>query len=84
MQSGDSDGLPPFVARAIIKRATDSAFNLVTEPDEESNTEDDFEPGSLLAMNLATNLRWSQHKVLMAFAENLKEFASSTTSVEEE
>jgi len=85
VQSGDSDGLPPFVARAIVKRATEAAFNLVTEPDEEeSNTEEDFEPGSLLAMNLATNLRWSQHKVLMGFAENLKEFASSTTSVEEE
>ena len=84
VQSGDSDGLPPFVARAIVKRATEAAFNLVTEPDEESNMEEDFEPGSLLAMNLATNLRWSQHKVLMGFAENLKEFASSTTSVEDE
>ena len=75
-EDGESDGVPPFVARAIVKRATEAALNLITEPDEP--TEDDWDasgPDFVHAMSLASLLRWRQHKVLLMFADNLKAFA---------
>ena len=74
VHSGESSGIPPFVARAIAKRAAEAAYNIVTEPEEHS--EEEWEaPEFVHATNLAVKLRWSQHKVLLAFAENIKEFA---------
>ena len=76
VHSGESDGVPPFVARVIVKRATEAALNLITEPDEP--TEDDWDasgPDFVHAMSLASLLRWRQHKVLLMFADNLKAFA---------
>ena len=75
-EDGESDGVPPFVARAIVKRATEAALNLITEPDLPS--EDDWDasgPDFVHAMSLASLLRWRQHKVLLMFADNLKAFA---------
>ncbi|KAL7538214.1 hypothetical protein ACHAXR_008368 [Thalassiosira sp. AJA248-18] len=69
--------LTPFVARAIAKRATDAAFNLITEPEMVDSEEDWDSPELIHAACLAMQLRWSQHKVLLAFAENLNLLFSS-------
>lgn len=74
--------LSPSVARAIAKRATEAAFNLILEPDIDDSEEVWDAPEFVHAMNLAALLRWSQHKVLMAFAENLTMFAASTSEAE--
>ncbi len=73
---GDADALSPSVARAIAKRATETAFNLILEPDAACSEEDWDDPEFVRAMSLAAALRWSQHRVLLTFAENLKEFYS--------
>lgn len=75
---GGAGMLTPFVARAIAKRATEAAFNLVTEPEMVNSEEDWDSPEFVHAMSLAALLRWSQHKVLLAFAENLELFSSSS------
>ena len=69
--------LTPYVARAIAKRATEAAFNLITEPEMVDSEEDWDSPELVHAASLAGLLRWSQHKVLLAFADNLKLFSSS-------
>ncbi len=81
---GNGEGLvlSPLVARAIAKRATEAAFNLILEPDIDDSEELCDAPDFLQAMNLAALLRWSQHKVLMAFADNLTLFAASTPEAE--
>jgi hypothetical protein len=73
---GDADALSPSVARAIAKRATETAFNLILEPDAACSEQDWDDPEFVRAMSLAAALRWSQHRVLLTFAENLKEFYS--------
>ena len=77
-EEGEGLVLTRDVARAIAKRATEAAFNLILEPDIDDSEEVWDAPEFVHAMNLAMLLRWSQHKVLMAFAENLTLFASST------
>ncbi|KAL3823559.1 hypothetical protein ACHAXA_002900 [Cyclostephanos tholiformis] len=78
---GENAGsLAPSVARAIAKRATETAFNLIIEPEIASLEEDLETPGFVCAMSLAASLRWSQHRVLLTFAENLKEFYSNSSS----
>lgn len=74
--------LSPLVARVIAKRAREAAFNLILEPDVDDSEEVWDAPEFVHAMNLAALLRWSQHKVLMAFAENLLLFATSTIEIE--
>ncbi|KAL9182950.1 hypothetical protein ACHAXT_004229 [Thalassiosira profunda] len=68
--------LTPLVARSISKRATEASFNLITEP-EISEEEDWDSPMFVHSSSLAALLRWSQHNVLLAFAENLKLFSSA-------
>ena len=68
----------PLVATTIAKRATDAAFHLLLEP-EVGKDEDDWDSPDLVhAASLAASLRWSQHKVLLSFAHNLKAFSSSS------
>mmetsp|Transcript_18183 Transcript_18183/g.32040 ORF Transcript_18183/g.32040 Transcript_18183/m.32040 type:complete len:502 (+) Transcript_18183:84-1589(+) len=69
--------LTPYVARAIAKRATEAAFHLITEPEMVDSEEDWDSPELVHAASLAGLLRWSQHRVLLAFADNLKLFSSS-------
>ena len=76
-ENGEGLMLSPSVARAIAKRATEAAFNLILEPDIDDSEEVWDAPDFLHAMNLAALLRWSQHKVLLAFADNLSLFAAS-------
>mmetsp|Transcript_11312 Transcript_11312/g.25777 ORF Transcript_11312/g.25777 Transcript_11312/m.25777 type:complete len:470 (+) Transcript_11312:611-2020(+) len=67
-------GLTPFVARAISKRATEAALNLITEP--EMVAEEDYDnPAYVVSSSLAALLRWDQHNVLLEFAENLELFS---------
>lgn len=77
---GEEDGgtLTPFVARAIAKRAVDAAFNLITEPEMVDSEQVWDSPEFVQSMSLAALLRWSQHKVLLAFAENLTEFSNGS------
>ena len=63
--------LTPVVARAIAKRAMEAGFNLITEPDMANEEEDWDDPQFVHSASLAALLRWSQHKVLLAFADNL-------------
>ena len=64
--------LTPVVARAIAKRAMEAGFNLITEPDNMVDEEEDWDdPQFVHSASLAALLRWSQHKVLLAFADNL-------------
>ncbi len=74
--------LSPSVARVIAKRATEAAFNLILEPDIDDSEEVWDAPDFLHAMNLAALLRWSNHKVLITFADNLTLFAASTPEAE--
>lgn len=80
---GDGDGgdmLTPSVARAIAKRATEAAFNLITEP-EAANAEEEWDdPEYVRSASLAALLCWSQHRTLLVFAENLKLFSASLVS----
>jgi hypothetical protein len=71
---GEVGALSPSVARFIARRATDTAYNLILEPDVASSEEDWDDPEFVRAMGLAAALRRSQRRVLLAFAENLKEF----------
>mmetsp|Transcript_12909 Transcript_12909/g.28058 ORF Transcript_12909/g.28058 Transcript_12909/m.28058 type:complete len:451 (+) Transcript_12909:750-2102(+) len=82
-REGEEDGiLTPFVAQAIAKRATEAAFNLILEPEMVETEKVWDSPEFVHAMSLAALLRWSQHKVLLAFAENLNEFSSSPSEAE--
>ncbi|KAL3775392.1 hypothetical protein ACHAW5_009949, partial [Stephanodiscus triporus] len=72
--------LAPSVARAIAERATETAFNLILEPEAASSEEDWDAPEFVRAMSLAASLRWSQHRVLLAFAQNLKALTSPPPS----
>jgi hypothetical protein len=75
----EGDGmLTPLVAHAIAKRATEAAFNLILEPEMVDSEEDWDSPEFVHAMSLAALLRWSQHNVLLSFAENLKLFSGAT------
>ena len=76
---GKKGVIPPFVARALAKRATLAAFNLITEP-EMVGEEDWDSPEFVHASSLAALLRWSQHNVLLKFADNLKRLIPSTSS----
>lgn len=74
--------LSPKVANTIAKRATDAAFHLLLEH-ELGNSEEDWESPDLVhAGSLAASLRWSQHRVLLAFADNLRRFSSSSSNME--
>ena len=74
-------GLTPFVARTISKRATEAALNLITEP--EMVAEEDYDnPAYVVSSSLAALLRWDQHNVLLAFAENLKLFSNQQQTQE--
>lgn len=73
--------LSPSVARAISRRATQAAFNLITEPEMVDSEEDWDSPALVTAASLAALLRWSQHRVLLAFAENLDLFSESPPSL---
>ena len=79
-EDGGAAALAPSVARAITKRATETAFNLILEPETAGPEEDWDAPEFVRAMSLAASLRWSQHRVLLAFAENLMAFSSSSSS----
>ena len=79
-EGGGAAALAPSVARAITKRATETAFNLILEPETVGPEEDWDAPEFVRAMSLAASLRWSQHRVLLAFAENLMAFSSSSSS----
>mmetsp|Transcript_27603 Transcript_27603/g.50255 ORF Transcript_27603/g.50255 Transcript_27603/m.50255 type:complete len:563 (-) Transcript_27603:146-1834(-) len=76
-EDGEGGAFTPSIARAIAKRATAAAFNLITEPEMVDSEEDWDSPELVTAASLAALLRWSQHKVLLAFAENLNLFSSS-------
>ena len=78
-EGGGAAALAPSVARAITKRATETAFNLILEPETVGPEEDWDAPEFVRAMSLAASLRWSQHRVLLAFAENLMAFSSSSS-----
>ena len=82
---GKNDGnsgavLTPFVARTISKRATEAAMNLITEPEVTRSKEEWDNPEYVRSAFLANKLCWSQHRVLLAFAENLKLFSASLAS----
>ena len=79
-EGGGAAALAPSVARAIAMRATETAFNLILEPETAGPEEDWDAPEFVRAMSLAASLRWSQHRVLLAFAENLMAFCSSSSS----
>ena len=68
------------MARAIAKRARETALNLILEPETAGPEEDWDAPEFVRAMSLAASLRWSQHRVLLAFAENLMAFSSPSSS----
>ncbi|KAL7545622.1 hypothetical protein ACHAWF_008977 [Thalassiosira exigua] len=71
LAGGDGAALTPAVARAIAARADEASFHLITEPEltlDEGYWED---PAVVHAASLAALLRWSQHDVLRAFADNL-------------
>lgn len=74
----------PVVALAIAQRATEAAFNLITEPEMVDSEEEWDDPEFVHASSLAALLRWSQHKVLLAFAENLNELFPSPAASEAE
>lgn len=72
--------LTPLVARTIADRATETAVNLIIETDTvDVDSEDEAweHPGFVQAARLANRLRWSQHEVLMAFAQNLRSLYKS-------
>lgn len=70
---------PPEVALRLAKRISDAAFDLVIEhPESDSNKNDEvtsFDEGTI-ASELAKALRWSQHKVLLACAVGLRDYAA--------
>ena len=74
--------LTPSVARSIAKRATDSAFNLLLEPELDKSDEDWDAPDLVQAASLAAALRWSQYGVLLSFANNLERFSCQGPNVE--
>ena len=81
----DEVSLAPSILLAIAKRAKETAYNSILE----STTEITYDkqekevrdtPDFILAMSLASELRWSQHNVLFAFANNLISYLNLTSS----
>ena len=71
--------LPPEVALRLAKRISDAAFDLVIEHPQSDSKENDevtsFDEDRI-ASELAKALRWSQHKVLLACAVGLRDYAA--------
>jgi hypothetical protein len=74
--------LTPDVARKIARRISDVGYFLLLEP--ELDPYDDFDegesfdlltPSEVLSYRLAASLRWQQHKVLLACAKGLENYA---------
>lgn len=82
----DEVSLAPSILLAIAKRAKETAYNLILESTTEITNDDNQEkvvwdtPDFIRAMSLASELRWSQHVVLLAFADNLISYLNMTTS----
>lgn len=74
------DLLTPSVALRIAKRVSDVAFLLLLEPELDIGDDDEREnlstPEAVIAARLAASLRWSQHQVLLACADGLRDFAA--------
>jgi len=74
--------LTSVAALRIAKRISDVAFDLLLVPDVKSNDggnqEDAETAAEVQAASLAAALRWSQHRVLMACAVGLRDYASSS------
>jgi hypothetical protein len=88
-ETGDKDSLAPSILRAIAKRAKETAYNLILESTTEITNDDNDKnqekkvwnkPDFQRAMSLASELRWSQHNVLLAFADNLISYLNLTSS----
>jgi len=82
----DEVSLAPSILLAIAKRAKETAYNLILESTTEITNDDNQEkgvwdtPDFIRAMSLASELRWSQHVVLLAFADNLISYLNMTSS----
>ena len=82
--------LPPNVALRIAKRMSDAAFDLLIDhPDPEDSSDSDNNSGQetevgfdaeAVAIELASELRWSQHQVLLACAIGLRDYAAREAS----
>ncbi len=74
MNNGGAE-LTPEIALRIAKRVSDAAFQLLIEPsgNEDSKTNDD--EATVIAKQLASSLRWSQHQCLLACAMGLRDYA---------
>jgi hypothetical protein len=71
--------LTPEVALKIARRISDVAYHLLLEP--ESDMYDDHPsatptPFQVISNKLASSLRWSQHRTLLACALGLRQFAT--------
>jgi hypothetical protein len=90
INDGDDEvSLAPSILRAIANRAKETANNLIlestteiTNDDNDNNQEKEVwdTPDFQRAMSLASELRWSQHNVLLAFADNLISYLNLTSS----
>lgn len=83
------DSLAPSILLAIANRAKETAYNLILESTSTEITNDDNDnylkkewdtPDFARAMSLASELQWSQHIVLLAFADNLISYLNLTSS----
>ena len=71
------------IARKIAKRVREVGFFLLLEPDlrpyesfdETDGSQVSLDPTDVLSHTLAASLRWSNHKVLLACAKRLEEYA---------
>jgi hypothetical protein len=75
--------LSPEVALRIARRLSDVAYHLLLEP--ERDMYDDHPaatptPFQVMSNKLASSLRWSQHRILLACALGLREFATEANS----
>ena len=75
--------LTPEIALKLADRISDVAYYLLLEPEEDLH--DDLpaataSPFQVISSRLAASLRWSQHRILMACALGLREFAADATS----
>ena len=70
------------VALRIAKRVSDAAFQLLVEPNNNELIEND--PEAIISYRNAASLRWSQHKVLLACAVGLRDYATNANSPERE
>ena len=79
--SEDGNLLTPNVALRISERVSDAASQLLLEPElmfgeDDDDADDETTPEAIIAAGLAASLRWSQHRVLLACAAGLRDYAA--------